>query len=678
MAETLTDNQIKPFLKNFEEISIDCEYKKFNQVKKTIAKIEKTLKKKYEHYPWLELYKALWFSSEDKYDEAVDYVNKILAAKPFDHRFIQPLITVMRNLGMDEEILPLYKKMVNERPKNTDLLHSYIIHCVIANQMKEAQESAMALVKINGTPSNKLLCAVLFFFRAKQENNPVYYKFAKSFLMQVKPTTFDAIYILFKSYIAIGENENALALVQSNETREHIGYDKLGLARLEIEAYEALGKLDEVGKCAEKVLREIDADSLEEWRLVVKHNPNAQQIINDLSNGKFRGPMIAQIELDLKEGKDISQRLLDYANNKPNGTYLFGDLRKYITEDIKGKVASINDKALKAYITGEFDGEPENGREAIIKSETLLAKYKKGDQSKLQEAIEVCSKFASAEECMLMLIRLSSIVGATSLLGDLQQKLKLEAILLLSTGNMLFGGVIKNLDIKVLCDLSTAAINFCQRSISSYFHYFRSGFEGNHFIAPEQTVVIRQQIMHHLIRYLSKVLQLWLALLTKDKEAPVDIIAKQLVSGEEIEKMINITDETPLPVFVEDAKDVIYPNAVPLTKAISAIARVLVAATEDDRNKALEDIPEGEYRAFYDAVKSDFADIKTDNLFVIASLAILAEKLGKKVDSLNGIIDSYVESRNKAIDSFNGVMKDSVTQQKERLDDAIKHIKSHL
>ena len=204
----------------------------------------------------------------------------------------------------------------------------------------------MTLVRLQPQSDDaKLLCGVCCYFRGCAENQINFFKFAKSFLLKVKCTNWDTIYILFQSYLKIGEAQNALDYIRTKEIQEILAYDKLGLSRLEIEALKALEKFEEVGKIAENVLRTIDADSIDEWRLVVEYNSNAEAIIKELSDGIKRGPKIARIDLAKKEGKDIVPLLIEYANEKPNASFLFGDLRKYITDDIKPKLAEINDQA---------------------------------------------------------------------------------------------------------------------------------------------------------------------------------------------------------------------------------------------------------------------------------------------------------------------------------------------
>jgi hypothetical protein len=278
---------------------------------------------------------------------------------------------------------------------------------------------------------------------------------------------------------------------------------------------------------------------------------------------------------------------------------------------------------------------------------------------------------------MMMNVRLSSILGATEYLTQTMKKLKLEAIMYLSTGNLYFSDLFRYLDLENLAGIVKDTNDFTFRSLSNYTYYYKAGIDGKHFLPIQQTSQIRREIRQHVITYLTKTAVVWLAMLAKPDEE-VEFRKDHFRSSKDIDELVNIVDKTPLPLFCDGVEEIIYPEAVSTTKAVSAITRALMAKTEEDRKAAIDDIPDGEYKAFADAVNCDFAKIDSDNLFVIASIAIMTHKLGKKVESLIGIIDSYAVTRTKEIDEFPTPMKETSETQKKQLASTVEQIKKVL
>ena len=56
------------------------------------------------------------------------------------------------------------------------------------------------------------------------------------------------------------------------------------------------------------------------------------------------------------------------------------------------------------------------------------------------------------------------------------------------------------------------------------------------------------------------------------------------MSSDVIDQMDSIIDETPLTVFEDGAKEVLYSSAVDLTKAVSAITRCITAENDEVHN----------------------------------------------------------------------------------------------
>lgn len=667
---SLSEQQLRPYIRRFEDIREYCKNNNIKEAKKIIAEQEKK-KTQPNNLPFVELYKGAFALGQKNVEEALAYCEKIEEKKPNDALFLESFIKLYRSTGAEEECVPIYKRLVALCQKNVEALTQAIICMLISGYFNDAQETSMQLTRLAQVETSFLICATCCYFRALHEK-PQFYAFAAKFFEKAQPKQYDAIYMYVESMIKSNQAEKALAYVQSADVQKILSYDKMGLIRLEISCLQALGKTEEIGKLAEKFLRTINAESIDEWRLVVEHHPNALQVIQDLNKGKRRGPKLAEIDYQIKNGSDASDLIIDYANSRQNVGYLFGDLRKYVNDQNRQKLSAINDQALHEYITGEFIGEVTNSRSAVIKAEHLLKEYSKtNDRKYLVEAGSTCALFDEAPECRLMLIRLATFFGATSFIGENQTKLKLEAIQFLSLGHVFAEGIINQLDIDEMKRISNLTEQFCFNSITGFNQFYQRCIDDRHFITLLQATNIRKEIMQHRIRYLYKVVDLWTSILENEKPEIVKNKMRVLTQTKSIEELVNKTDETALPLYT-DVQKLIYPDTLDLVKGVSLLTQIILAENADE--KLVNDITVL-YKDFADFVKEGKVS-EESSLFSLASMMMFAKKHQKNVDQIIAVVDKYNERKLKEIDELPSPFNKTVEEQKKRLEKAINTIKA--
>lgn len=666
----MSEAQLRPYIRRFEDIREFCRNNNIKEAKKIIAEMEKK-KKKPNNLPFLELYKGAFALGMKNVEEAIDYCQKIEQEKPNDTAFLLAFISLYRSTGLEEECIPLYKRLVALNPNKAEVITQAIICMLICAHYVEAQETAMQLVRVSGNEANYILCATCCYLRGLHEK-PQFFAFAANFFKKAQLKQYDAIYMYIDSLIKTNKAQEALSYVQSENVQKLLSYDKMGLLRLEMDCHKALNQNEEVAKLAEKLLRTVNAESIDEWRLVVAHHPNPQQVIQDLSKGKRRGPKIAEIDLALKQQKDASELIVEYANSRPGVGYLFGDLRKYVNDGNRAKLTAINDQGLHEYITGEFIGDVTNSRTAVIKAESLLKKYLSGDKNALKEAASVCAMFEEAPECRLMLIRIAAILGATNYLGDNQVKLKLEAIQYLSLGHVYIEGLVKMTDIDEITRIANATESFCFNSITGFNQFFQKGIDDGHYMPLYQAAGLRHEIMNHRMRYINKAILLWCEILQNNNisESKYSL----LKTAEEVEKLINKTDETALPLYADGVHDLIYPETLGLAKGISAITRSILAKDDKEVSEILsKDFPDG--CSVFTAFLRDGTVPKEATMFLYASMYMFAKRHGKNTDQIITALDEFAAKKVAEIEQLPEPFNKTIDEQKKRLEKTINTIK---
>lgn len=679
--QEMNENQLKPYLRKFDEIQGYVQDKNFKNAERVIRDFAKSKIPK-NAPPFLQLYKATVAQGKGDFDEAIALCREIEDTKPNNIHFLSSYIQSFRSLGCEEECVPILKRMYAQLPKNTEVVTQLLILYWIVGMHKEAQEISMVLNRLQPSIRSQLIVAAACYFRALQENNNAFYQFAIRFIDLSKTLTIDTISMKFDSLLKIGKAEDALAYIREQAIVDAIAYDQIALRRMEMEALKALGRNTELADCAYRFLKEINSDSLDEWRIIVEYHENAEAVIKELSDSRNRGPQLARIELAQKQGKDAMPLLISYCERYFGKGYLFSDIRPYLKADNRAKFEVVKDSAVHLWATGDYIGDAGNSREAAIKAQFLITKYlNDGDRAHLAEAANDCARFSDAPDCRLMLIKLAGMLGATAYAAEMRATLKLEAIQFLSLGCLYLPEMSAVLDTESLDGVCKLTADFCTRSISGYQSYINAGIRGNHFLVIDQASKLRTSVVNHVAWYFARVYSIFSDFLAG--KAVSESRLSMLVGAEEVAKMCTRTDDSAMPIYVSDERvhDVLYPELVKLTTAISAATRVINCINHKQDSEAdLKDVPElGQWPLFVKFVRSGFTEVgDVTEPFVAAAMAIAANAAGKKAPALAEAVAKIETALLKNVETLPEAFASSVESQKKQIEKTIGMIKAKL
>lgn len=274
----------------------------------------------------------------------------------------QSVIEAYEQFNYPEELIE-YLDDVHKRFKNDrNTTEKLFTHLLLNRNFNQAQIIAMELYRLKKSSLYALYAATAAFLRARsiddeimkyvklninpdqieslKKQRQLYYNFTIKLISQSEDKCIDGMQLTVESLIELEQYDNAISILNENKetifSANMITFYRLMIKCLEkkkSENYEA-----QIADFALKVIEEINADSIDEWRLIVQYHLDPNQIIEKYID-KHRGAFLAKIELELKQilnKNDIDthinqfyQFILDYSNKYANRSFTFEDLLPY-------------------------------------------------------------------------------------------------------------------------------------------------------------------------------------------------------------------------------------------------------------------------------------------------------------------------------------------------------------
>jgi len=678
----INETQIKPILRKYNDIQSFVSDKNYKKAEKTLQEMLK-MKIPPGCPPYQELAKVIISQGKNRVDEAIYILKKIDSTGYNDSTFISQVSFVAQTLGLDLDSILLLKH-INEKIKKSPEIMTQMLFLYLSREMYQAaQEISMQLLRLANNEKSLLLCGACSYFRAKHEPKPApFYSFTINFLDKASIWNYDTIYMKFASLINIGKLEDALTFVKSEIIFSSLSYDPLIQIRLEMDALKNLNRFEELGQLSARFLREINSDSIDEWRLAIDYYPSIETLISELDDGKKRGPKLAQIEFFAKRGADINQLLLDYIKKYNGYGFLFGDLQRYLYRFDKSNIHLINDQAIHQYLSDEFIGDITDGRSAAMKSQLLMKMYSEScDISHLFEAMQMCEKHLSSSDARFMLLRLSGIIGATSYQDSMRLKLKLEGIQYLSLGCTYLYDFYRFGDLISLEAACKSTESFAFKSRTGTHQMYKLADQNQHYLVIEDAAKVTKEIENHVIRYFCYIISAWLDLF-EDPKATATYTSNRILESSNLEEMYNMVDESTMPLFVkcESVRALLYPDINRIIRQFSSVIQVLlkiilgICGDSDFASLPKED----GWEVFAEFCLSGFQKIdctKDVGIFVIGSIALSARATGTTTNHSQAIHSMLTSLQNRT-DSmkYPEFLQNSAEEQKKRFALSIERI----
>lgn len=629
------------------EILVGSSKKDFKSVNNHIKDFKKKKTKNKFGFPFYDFFDAVIQFYSGNIIDAKKKCNSILDKKLDEDQdilssFVQFYAKNMNCYGETAELLyALFEK--NPKLVKSEELSCLYLNCrLIMQEFAKAQAFATKSYLANKTQKNLQMCVFCCYMQALSENSKLHYKLTSGYIGKLTSLSLDFIDINFHSLINVATNDEelkkALDFITSDSVTNTLSYDKLSLYRFQIEIYTKLHDFRNVSLTAEKILREVHNDSIDEWRLIVNHSMNPQDLINEFKSSYplLRGPLLAEIELAIKNSGDVSKLIAEYCKRYENKPYLFGDVSQYSEYVDKSEYQNINDKAVHLLLTGEVIGEVTSSREASI-----FSQYYYLNEKDSKKAINICKDFASNPDVEFMLIRLSGIIGLTNYQARLVGELRIDAILLLSLGNIFICDLLKNIAFTKLASLATTTIEFVNKSNLEMLNMIDMAVLSDHYLVINQGIKMKNDINDHINLYFSQLFIIFYTLLQKGSIPQIE-----LKSNDEIEKLLNRIDYSVLPCYInsDECREFLYPSVIEVTKGINSVIHACFSIIDgkEPNTRMFEGLSEWEKIGTF--IDGKYKLVETDSPIILACFVLLANLSNNSVSGLSEKLDSTLES----------------------------------
>ena len=679
--DIIMQNLIFKKFKEFSEIG-DSQPRKLDKKLKEIEKIGENDVTR----PWLQTMRMMNARSQHDNDCAIENARKLISSTKVSmaYEIAFQVLNTCQSLTSIDDIRNVYKLL-----EHIDAKKNAIAIELAIPDYKSAQTTAMDLLRAENNQENICIAAVCAYLKAKYEKAPIFYQFCIKFLDKIESGkhTNGTAEIKAECLIEMGKPQDAIDFINSKEIVELFGEENLILRRLLIKAYTSLKKFDEVATCAEKFLDEFNADSIDEWRLVVQYSKDPKSIIEKHKDGVKRGPFLAEIELALKNNEDITKLLLDYAERYKAKNCVFGDIKKYITPEIAAKLSAIADPATRAFCTGKVDFEPTDGRLAAVIGEFYLMQYlNTNDELFLHKAIDTVELFPDHQDCQFLFIRLIGLSGCTLQERREWDKLRLEAIQVFSLAAGLALDFVKKFDLSTLDSLFNEAEIWYNRSTLSFQTGFQKVFASCELRQVESMSVFVRQIRSHIMRKFYCSYALYKSLL---HGTPSHYELEQLEYFNTIDCFIQ-NDTTVLPIYFNDKKltDAMYPSITEFASTLSSAVQYLVNKHFGDKEKAqkaFDELKSGNmwhhFIAYVDSGFQTLPDPKAVDLFQLGAIIICAKeekKIESQKENLTKILNKVVSLTKPKADNVHPMLAKEIKEDIQTINASTKILKDLL
>lgn len=678
--------QFRPQLLKFDEIIKELNGRNMKKANKLISNFSKSKFPK-GCPPFLQTAKALELLFNNKYEEAVTSAREIEKLQPTNEQIVDILYLIFALSNKEQDSHNLFTRLNKKFPQNMEHAINLLYLNLSMQKYAEAQMTAMSFFKQVKTTPAIMLLATCCYLRAKKENSLNFYKFAIGFLDKIDEPFADMVIMKVKSLIEMKKAQEALDYLHQEKVKEILNYDLISYKRLEIKCYLELGMNDEVGKVAESFLREINVDSIDEWKLVVKYHQNAEKLIDELYTEKNRGPRLAKIELYIQKGLDILPLLEEYISNYKEKDCVLGDLRPYLTNEILSKLTNSSNIYIKTLATNKFDIENiDTPKLASVFAEDAL---RKNDKKLMIDALNTCEKFSSKYDARVSMIRLCGLLGLTVYQNKLWHEQKLEGINYLSLASLYLNDHINNWDFQSLSKQLDQTDDYVLKSLQSFERQLQKSTKTLSFLVLEDAINFKYSIINNINNYISYIINLWLKMID-NLNTISEYNAERFIDSKKISELEERRDTTILPLYFRDnnLQEMILPSTSYLIKIFDPVVKALfyMKLSPSKVEEELSKITEPKWQAFVDFVKKGTFELTNDiDIYVIGSIALANKINGNKCNKeliiqlknkLNEKADLIKESLR--IDGIPKNIANTIEEQESHLMYAVKSVEKLL
>ncbi|KAH0793024.1 TPR-like protein [Histomonas meleagridis] len=640
--------------------------------------------------PFLQTARSLEFLFKNQLKEAVLLAREVDKLQPTNEQILDIISLIFSLTNKEKDKYAIFSRESKRFPNKLEVTLEFLYLNLSMSKFAEAQLLAMSIAKQILTDSSYMIVAMCCYLRAYQETpakSPPFFKFTVSFLDKVKTPNVDLAIMKVNSLIELKNYQQALDYLNDESIKKLLDFDHITYNRLKIKANLALGNTDEVAQIAESFLREINSDSLDEWKLVVKYHKDAEKVINDLANPKFRGHRLARIELYLQQKKDITPLIEEYISTFANRPFVFGDLKPYFTDEVLSKLYNCQDTVIQTFATNKFNVDKiDTPKLASILAEDAI---RQNDTQKMLEAVNVCSEFETKCDSRIALIRLSGLLGLTVYQNKLWHQQKLEGINYLSLSSIYLNDHIRSWDFKSLTKQLNSTDDFVIKSLQSFDKHLQKSAKTQSYLVVKDAISFKGTIVNNLTKYTSYIINLWFKML-KDINIVCEYYPEEFLEDQLVDTLEERIDYSVLPIYFNDdtLKDKIYPSIRNLINVFDPIVKTLfyIKLNPSKVNEQINRIQNNkEWKLFVDFIQTGkVGDIEDDvNIYVIGSIAIAKKLLNNKENIKDKLMEKLKGQAEKLKDKINyqnlpqNIM-DTIETQKNNIDEAVKEVEEIL
>jgi len=651
------DSGLKPIERKFREILDLIKTKKLKKASTSLKEMQQM------RFPngcprFVECLQALLAHANGDKENAVKYGRLAEAGRPHYIEISTEIAKMYETIVAFEDLDTLLSSILQHGEYNYDGLLTLIGFKSINCKIHEASKLALTLIKNQPSDLSYGTAALLNYYMAKKENNPSFYKFVLPFISKIERKTESVIQLHARSLIALHKETEAIQMMHDPQTYEVFASNDIVLRRMIMDAYTSLGEFSKVGELAACFLREVNADSLDEWRLVVKYHQSPELVINELMNDILRGPRLAQIDLAKQKGENITPLLLAYSSKYSDKNCVFGDLKPYLEPSLFSSLSKISDNATRAFITGEIDFDIIDGRMGAIFVQKQIQNYlRTGEKSFLKIAMEKCFQFQDSRDCDVLNVMLCGIMGYPFHLINRWDHIRFESVQYFSESCLSIPALFKSFDLVALSNFYECVDTFYMKSMRFFHPSLIGSLKNGEFISSESELNFTYQARHHISRLFYVSFSVWKSLL---ESSPSQVNQEELyyLSGKEL---FIKNDTTILPVYFNDEKlfNAMYPSITNICYLYSAVVRILLSLHKNstsDIQSLCEVITtndsEQTWKPFVNFVTNNCECLPEhcNNIFEITSMIIASKLVHKKVPE--ELVQSFEQSASSLINSF--------------------------
>ena len=629
-----SEAQLLPIVHKFNAVIDEIENGDMKRAVKSVAKFAK-LKLPPNSPPFVKTVNAVLAFKKGDIEQAVVLAREVEAEKPTELSVCNNVLHIFKQTNQTEDLKELYARVRPMRPTEPEIVMWQVTLNLMIRDYAKAQEAAMLLMKMEPKPVIIVLAACCAYMRAMNEKNAMFFKFTLAFLDKAKDiVTPELLQMRFNAMFELGQVKEALELLEKPDVREKLKYDMLGLLRNEMKVYEKLEDWEKVAATAEKILREVNEDSLDEWKVVVKHHAKAAELIDEISakNAKLRGPQLAKIELALKNGQDVSALVHAYIEKYSGRGHLLGDVKPYLTPEVLAKLPDVTDVSINCLKKKAFCGEVTDPRTASMKAQELMM------AGKFKEAADVCAKYGEEPDARCMLIRLAGLMNCSVAQHELWTKQKLEAIQFLSLANWWLLDAMRCWDITTIDKMLESTSKFVFKGQSAFNGHVTAALNNYNVFTAQMCIDFRHEVLNHVMTYMTDLVSMWVKFL-QGKEEPTQFKLEKVRAAQDLPALINRCDQSAIPLYFEsdELKAQMYPDMIKTVHSFSAAMKVLlllklrpadVSAAVTEGTSVVAGTSWESFFTFVNGGCKTFASADTTDIFVLGSIALAAKFSG--------------------------------------------------